>query len=64
MYFAASPLEDQGCEFESVGLAAVPAAADAASLAASPPAGLAGVAGGAGALRLCFCASGITSGPF
>jgi hypothetical protein len=72
MYFFQHP-EDQGCAGGSVGVeapgevgagvVAAPGAAGAATFVPSALPGF-GAAGGAGMLRLCFCASGITSGPF
>jgi len=72
MYFFQHP-EDQGCAGGSVGAAALgeagagvvaaPGPAGAGTFVPSPLLGF-GEAGGAGIVRLCFCASGITSGPF
>jgi hypothetical protein len=61
MYFFQHP-EDQGCAGGSVG-AEVLGEAGAGTFVPSALPGF-GEAGGAGMLRLCFCASGITSGPF
>jgi len=55
--------EDQGCAGGSVGAEVLGVAGGAGTPAPASLAGL-GAAGGAGMLRLCFCASGITSGPF
>jgi len=46
------------------GLVAVPAPSGAGLAAPLPPAGFAGAPGNVGMVRLCFCASGITRGPF
>jgi hypothetical protein len=72
MYFFQHP-EDQGWAGGSVGVEVL-GEAGAGDVAAPGPAGAGtfvpsalpgfGEAGGAGMLRLCFCASGITSGPF
>jgi len=63
MYFFQHP-EDQGWAGGSVGVEALgEAGAGDAAAPGSAGAGFGG-AGGAGMLRLCFCASGITSGPF
>ncbi|HMD27044.1 MAG TPA: hypothetical protein VKH13_00630 [Steroidobacteraceae bacterium] len=61
MYFFQHP-EDQGWAGGSVGAGAL-GEAGAGTFVPSPLLGFA-EAGGAGMLRLCFCASGITSGPF
>jgi len=44
------------------GVVAVPS--EGAGLGVLPPVGLAGAPGKVGMVRLCFCASGMTSGPF
>jgi hypothetical protein len=73
MYYFHRP-EDQGCAGGSVGaevlgeaggagVVAAPGAAGAGTFVPFPLLGF-GEAGGAGMVRLCFCASGITSGPF
>jgi hypothetical protein len=65
----------QGCDGESVGAGVLGAGAGGAGLVALPSAGagvaaplplagLAGAPGSVGIVRLCFCASGMTNGPF